>query len=218
MHPSIEEIYEALRSAYKDLEKPSITQISEDNEGDPYRVLISTVISLRTKDEVTVTASRKLFEHADSPESMLKLSEEDIAELIYPAGFYRNKSKSIREISQRLIEDYGGEVPDSIDELVKLKGVGRKTANLVLVEGFRIPAVCVDTHVHRIFNRLGYVSTKNPDQTETALREKLPKEYWIDVNEMMVTYGKYICKPVSPLCSSCKLEKSCAKIGVTRWR
>lgn len=213
----IDKVYRILEEEYERLEKPSVTAIAEKKR-DPFRVLVSTIISLRTKDEVTVAASERLFAVADTPQKVLELDTETMEKLIYPAGFYRNKTKTIKDISEILINDYGNQVPCDIDELVKLKGVGRKTANLVLVEGFQVPAVCVDIHVHRIFNRLGYLNTKDPDKTETVLREKLPQKYWIKLNEMLVTYGKFICRPVSPFCSACKLSECCGKVGVTTRR
>ncbi|MGE4496573.1 MAG: endonuclease III [Deferribacterales bacterium] len=213
----IDHVYDVMAEEYERLEKPSVTAIAEKKR-DPFRVLVSTIISLRTKDEVTVAASERLFAAADTPQKVLELDTQTMEKLIYPAGFYRNKTQTIKNISAILIEKYAGSVPADIDELVRLKGVGRKTANLVLVEGFQIPAVCVDIHVHRIFNRLGYLSTKDPDKTETELRKKLPQKYWIKLNEMMVTYGKYICRPVSPFCSACRLSDSCAKVGVTTRR
>jgi endonuclease-3 len=187
-------------------------------KGDPFRVLIACIISLRTKDEVTAESAGRLFARADTPGAMLKLRANTIAKLIYPAGFYNTKGKTIREICRRLIEDYGGEVPDELDELLKFKGVGRKTANLVIGEGFGKPAICVDTHVHRITNRWGYVKTKTPDQTEMVLREILPKKHWIPINSLLVTYGQKLCKPISPLCSQCKMESYCPRIGVERSR
>jgi len=185
---------------------------------DPYRVLISCIISLRTKDEVTGQASARLFARADSPRRMLKLRANEIAKLIYPAGFYRNKAKHILEISRALIERYKGRVPDDIDELLTLKGVGRKTANLVVTMAYHKPGICVDTHVHRIANRLGWMKTKTPEKTEFALREILPRRYWIDINDQLVIFGQNICQPISPWCSKCSLERQCPKIGVARRR
>lgn len=213
----IDLIYDILENEYEKLEKPSVTAIAE-HKRDPFRVLVSTIISLRTKDEVTITASERLYAVADTPQKVLELENETMEKLIYPACFYRNKTKSIKDICQILLDKYDGKVPDTIDELLKLKGVGRKTANLVLVEGFQIPAVCVDIHVHRIFNRLGFLNTKDPDKTEMVLREKLPQKYWIKMNEMLVTYGKFICRPISPFCSTCKLSECCGKVGVTTRR
>ena len=183
---------------------------------DPYKILISTIISLRTKDEVTKEASERLFSLADNPYDMIKLSEEEISKSIYPAGFYKNKARTIKEISKRLVEEFSGKVPSDLEILLSFKGVGRKTANLVLSEGFGIPAICVDTHVHRISNRLGVVSSKTPEETEKQLMEKVPKEYWNKINENLVAFGQSICKPISPLCSKCPVENFCSKIGVKK--
>ncbi len=194
-----------------------VTQLAKRKK-DPYQVLISCILSLRTKDETTKKASQRLFEKAKTPQDMLKLSEEEIAKLIYPVGFYNTKAKTIKEISKKIVENYQGKVPDSIDELLKFKGVGRKTANLVVIEGYGKPGICVDTHVHRISNRLGWVKTKTPDETEKRLREILPPKYWQIINRLFVSFGKNICKPISPLCSQCPLEDICPKIGVNRHR
>ncbi len=214
----IHRIYELLEEAYRSMEEPSVTKISKQTKRDPFRVLVSCLISLRTKDEVTLASSEKLFAVADTPQKTLELTEEEIGKLIYPAGFYKTKAKTIKNICEILIEKYDGKVPHEIDELVTLKGVGRKTANLVVVEGYGRPAVCVDTHVHRIFNRLGYVKTKTPDKTEIELRKHLPEKYWIRINEILVAYGRSICRPVSPICSSCGLYELCDKVGVTTRR
>ena len=212
----IHKVVEILEEEVKRWKVPSVTQISVT--GDPYRILISTVISLRTKDEVTSEASKRLFQAASDPYNMIKLTAKEIADLIYPAGFYRIKAENIKKISKILVDRYRGKVPDSIDELLKLPGVGRKTANLVITLGFGKPGICVDTHVHRIFNRLGYVNTKTPDKTELELRSKLPPEYWIRINDLMVTYGQNICTPVSPHCSKCRLAKFCDRVGVEKHR
>ncbi|MBU0991876.1 MAG: endonuclease III [Proteobacteria bacterium] len=196
---------------------PVITLMANLGAG-PFEVLASTVLSLRTKDEVTAKASKRLFEKARSPEDMLTLDEKTIEKLIYPVGFYKTKAKNLIKISRILVDEYQSVVPDDIDELLKLPGVGRKTANLVLVEGYKKDAVCVDTHVHRISNRIGYVTTKTPDQTEFELRKKLPRKYWIRYNEYLVAYGQTICKPVSPFCSKCEAEGMCPKTGVTKFR
>ncbi len=185
---------------------------------DPYRILVATILSLRTKDETTRIASDKLFNRADTPEDMIRLTVDEIAKLVYPVGFYRNKAKTIVEVSQVLLDEYNGVVPDDVDELMKFKGVGRKTANLVVTLGYNKPGICVDIHVHRISNRWGYVSTKSPDETEIALRKKLPKEYWIRLNDLLVPYGQNLCKPVSPYCSECPIYDYCKRIGVDRSR
>jgi endonuclease-3 len=184
----------------------------------PYRILIATILSLRTKDTLTAVVAPRLFAVADTPESMLELSEERIAELIYPVGFYRNKARSIRQVSRILLDQYAGEVPADLEALLALPGVGRKTANLVLTMGFGLPGICVDIHVHRITNRWGYVNTKNPDATELALRAKLPAEYWIPINGLLVTLGQNICHPTSPRCSACPVAEWCERMGVNRSR
>lgn len=213
----IDEIVRILRETVKSWRQPVVTQIAE-RARDPFCILISTILSLRTKDEVTSSASERLFSLAKTPEEMLKLTEEEIEKAIYPVGFYKNKARTIREICKVLLERYDGKVPDEIDELLKLKGVGRKTANLVVTLGYNKPGICVDTHVHRISNRLGYVKTKTPEETEFALREKLPKEYWIEFNDLLVTLGQTICRPISPKCSICPISIYCDKIGVKRSR
>jgi endonuclease-3 len=185
---------------------------------DPFLVLVSTVLSLRTKDELTEVKSRELMRHARSPRGMIRLGAQRIARIIYPVGFYRRKAEQIVRISQILLDQHDGRVPDTIEDLVALPGVGRKTANLVVTVGYGKPGICVDTHVHRIMNRWGYVRTKHPDKTEAALRSKLPRRYWIDLNYLLVFFGKNVCQPVSPRCSTCPLEPQCPAIGVTRRR
>jgi endonuclease-3 len=202
-----------LREEYRFWKTPAVTIVAQC-DGSPFKVLVSCIISLRTKDEVTGQASMRLFERAATPEAIQSLPVDEVAGLIYPAGFYRNKALQIVEISKRLMGEYGGVVPDEIDELLKFKGVGRKTANLVVTLGFGKPGICVDTHVHRICNRWGYVSTKTPDETETALRKKLPAEYWIEINDLLVAFGQNHCHPLSPRCSVCRLSEMCAKVGV----
>lgn len=196
---------------------PSVSIIAE-REHDPFRVLIATLISLRTKDEVTLAASQRLFALAGDPHTMACLSEQAIQEAIYPAGFYKTKAKNIRLISLRLIEQYEGKVPDTQHELLALPGVGIKTANLTLNLGYQIDAICVDCHVHQIANRLGWVHTKTPEQTELALQEVMPRRFWIPLNELLVRYGQLICTPVSPFCSKCPQAQRCPKIGVSRSR
>lgn len=188
------------------------------NSATPFHILIATILSLRTKDTLTAVVSPRLFAAADTPAAMLALSEEQIAELIYPVGFYRTKARSIREICAILLERYGGAVPADLEALLALPGVGRKTANLVLTMGFELPGICVDTHVHRICNRWGYLETKTPEETEFALRAKLPPQYWIAINGLLVTLGQNICHPTSPKCSQCPVAAYCARIGVTRSR
>ena len=205
----IDKIMKELLKATKSMPMPVVTEIKLVTNRDAYKILISTMLSLRTKDSTTRDASMRLFEKAGNPKDMLKLSEEEIAKLIYPVGFYRVKAKNILEVSQTIIDDYNGKVPDEIDELLKLRGVGRKVANLVVTEAFDKYGICVDTHVHRISNRFGYVSTKKPEQTEFALRKKLPKKYWRVYNDTLVIYGQNLCKPINPLCNQCSVSKYC---------
>jgi endonuclease III len=185
---------------------------------DPFKTLISCILSLRTKDQTTAIASERLFARADTPEKMLALSAKTLERLIYPVGFYRTKARVIRGICRDLIDKFHGRVPDEIDELLTLKGVGRKTANLVVTEAFAKPGICVDTHVHRISNRWGLVRTKTPDKTEVALREVLPARHWIEYNGILVAFGQTICHPTSPWCSRCKIAALCPRIGVVRSR
>ncbi len=183
-----------------------------DSFNDPYLVLISCILSLRTNDKTTYPATLRMLKLAKTPQEMSKVNEEDLAKAIYPVGFYANKAKQIIQLSKELIEKYDGKVPCEIDELCKFNGVGRKTANLVVARGFNKPAICVDVHVHRIFNRLGYVKTKNPEETEFALREKLPKKYWIEINTLIVTHGQNCCKPQKPDCTNCPISEYCEKL------
>lgn len=214
MHPNdIHIVISILREEYRSWRTPAVTIVAQCYHS-PFKVLVSCLISLRTKDEVTALASQRLFERAGTPAEMKALSVDEVAELIYPAGFYRNKAAQIVEISHRLDHEYGGLVPDDIDELLKFKGVGRKTANLVVTLGFGKPGICVDTHVHRICNRWGYVATRSPDETELALRKKLPAEYWIEINDLLVAFGQNHCHPVSPRCSTCRLFEMCDRVGV----
>jgi endonuclease-3 len=185
---------------------------------DPFLVLVSTILSLRTKDELTEKKARELWRHARSPRGMIRLGEKRISSSIYPVGFYRRKAEQIVAMSHIILEKHDGRVPDTIEELVQLPGVGRKTANLVVTAGYGKPGICVDTHVHRIMNRWGYVETNHPDRTELRLREKLPRRHWIPINYLLVFFGKTTCQPVSPLCSTCPLEARCPAIGVKRRR
>lgn len=203
-----------LRKEFRHWKTPAVTIVAQCDRS-PYKVLVSCIISLRTKDEVTALASERLFGRAATPEAMRSLPVDEVASLIYPAGFYRTKAQQIVDISRRLVEEYDGTVPDRIEELVTFKGVGRKTANLVLTLGFGKQGICVDTHVHRICNRWGYVKTRTPDETELALRKKLPPEYWIEINDLLVAFGQNHCHPVSPRCSTCCLQGICRRVGVT---
>ena len=184
----------------------------------PFMVLISCILSLRTKDKVTAEASNRLFKLADNPQKMLGLSIKNIEKAIYPVGFYKTKAKRIKEICRVLLDDYEGVVPNEIDELLKLNGVGRKTANLTVTLGYGKLGICVDTHVHRISNRLGLVKTKTPEQTEFALRKKLPQKHWLFYNDLLVTYGQNLCVPISPWCSKCRIFKYCKRVGVKKSR
>jgi endonuclease III len=211
------EIHAAVRILRREAPKwqtPVVTLIAEASDS-PFKVLISCILSLRTQDSTTAQASRRLFALADLPETMARLPTKKIEQAIFPVGFYRTKAKTILEICRNLNENYRGRVPDEIDELIKFKGVGRKTANLVVTLGYNKPGICVDTHVHRISNRWGYVKTATPEKTEVALRQKLPKQYWIEYNDLLVSFGQRLCRPISPLCSQCPVAKYCSQIGVT---
>jgi endonuclease-3 len=199
-------------------EVPVVTRISKSDAGSPFIILVSTLLSLRTKDETTDQAMERLVKVATTPEGLLNLSNENLEKIIYPVGFYRNKARTLKNVSRIIIEKYHGEVPDNLDELLTIKGVGRKTANLVVTEAYGKPGICVDTHVHRISNRLGFISTKNPHQTEEVLRIVLPKKYWIRYNTLLVAFGRRTCQPVSPRCSQCPIAYLCQKIGVTKHR
>ena len=180
-----------------------------DSFKDPYLVLIACILSLRTNDRTTYPATLRMLKLAKTPDEMMKVSVEDLEKAIYPVGFYKNKAGQIIELSKKLVEEYDGKVPCDIEELCKFKGVGRKTANLVLSEGFNEPAICVDVHVHRIFNRLGYLKTNTPEETEFELRRKLPKKYWIPINSLLVTHGQNVCKPIKPNCALCPIREYC---------
>ena len=197
-----------------------VTTLAEEQETSrsPFRLLVACVISLRTKDEVTAEASRRLFEIAPTPDRLAKLEEERVARAIYPAGFYNTKAAQLKEIGRIIRDDFDDEVPASEADLLAMPGVGRKTANLVLGLGFGIPAICVDTHVHRISNRLGMVLTKTPEQTERALMEVLPRDLWVPINDLLVTFGQNRCHPTSPRCTDCPLADLCPRVGVTRSR
>jgi endonuclease III len=205
-----------LKMEYRKWRVPIVTAIAERR--DPFQVLISTLLSLRTQDETTATATHRLFRLARSPKTMAKLPAKRIIRAIYPVGFYRTKARVIIDICNRLVSEFGGRVPSSLDTLLTFKGVGRKTANLVLTRGFGLPGICVDTHVHRISNRLGAVKTRNPEETEFALRKVLPERYWIIYNDLLVAFGQNLCRPISPKCSECRISRFCPKIGVLQSR
>lgn len=211
------EMIETLKTYLAD-DVPVVTRISRSDEADPFLVLVGTLLSLRTKDETTELVMGKLMERATTPGEILGIPTEELQHLLYPVGFYRNKAAVLKSVSRIILDKYGGRVPDTIDELLTIKGVGRKTANLVVTEGYQKPGICVDTHVHRISNRLGALSTRNPHKTEEALREILPQQYWIVYNTLLVAFGRRTCKPISPLCSSCPLSHLCGRVGVSRYR
>lgn len=213
----IHRVVAILKKEVKRWETP-IVGVVADSTRDPFKILISCLLSLRTKDGTTAKATERLFELASTPEEMIKLPVRTIEKLIYPVGFYRVKAKRLKSVSEELVQRYSSRVPDELDELLKIKGVGRKTANLVITLGYKKLGICVDTHVHRIVNRWGYVSTNTPEQTEMKLRRKLPQKYWITINDLLVSYGQNICKPISPLCSQCKLIPYCERCEVKRNR
>ncbi len=214
---AIQRVMDILQAEMPRYQPPLVEEMGGAGQS-PYRILIATILSLRTRDTLTAVVAPRLFAMADTPAAMVTLSLEQIAALIRPVGFYRTKARTIHRISALLLEQYDGTVPSNLDALLALPGVGRKTANLVLTAGFGLPGICVDTHVHRICNRWGYVQTKNPDATELALREQLPEQYWIPINGLLVTLGQNICHPTSPRCSQCPVAAYCARVGVTRAR
>ena len=222
--PKWDEIFSALEKWREEIiiekgaEDPSVTTVAQQYRRDPWAVLVSTILSLRTKDEVTIVASKRLLEKAGSPEELKLLKAEKIENLIYPVGFYRNKAASLKKIASILLEQYNGKVPASMDALLDLPGVGRKTANLVLTEAFDLDGLCVDIHVHRISNRCGWLSSKTPEDTEMTLREILPRNYWKRINYLLVLYGQKLCRPVSPFCSQCVIKKHCSHNGIVKSR
>ena len=216
--PTLVKVLKRIQKEIPKWKVPAVGVIAEEAADRPFETLISTILSLRTKDAVTERASRKLLSRAPTPRHMVKLSEKRIVNLIYPVGFYRTKAKNLRETCQILLEKYEGTVPRTLEQLLELPGVGRKTANLVITVGYNDYGICVDTHVHRITNIWGYVRTKTPDETEFALREVLPKRYWKTYNDLLVTFGQNLCLPSSPWCSKCPVEPDCEKIGLKRSR
>lgn len=205
-----------IKREIKRFKTPYVTEVSW--MGEPFKVLVSCILSLRTKDDATRKASIALFKKADTPLKISRLRASTIERTIYPVGFYRNKARTIKDIGAVLFKHYDSTVPDSVDGLLRLKGVGRKTANLVVTMGYGKPGICVDTHVHRIVNRWGLVKTNSPEETEFALRRRLNKRYWITLNNLLVTYGQNVCAPVSPFCGTCRVSAYCGKIGVKRSR
>ncbi len=207
---NIDKIIQALKDA--NLPQRDFVKMMETFH-DPFKVLICCILSLRTNDLTTYPCSLRMLEIGTKPEDFLNVDVETLAKAIYPVGFYKNKAQQILDISRDLVENYGSKVPASIDELVKFKGVGRKTANLVMAKGFDIPAICVDVHVHRISNRLGWVKTKTPEETEMALRKLLPEKYWLDINTILVTFGQNLCRPTKPMCEKCPVAEFCESRG-----
>lgn len=205
---NIDKIVQALKDANQT--RSEFVELMEQFQN-PYLVLIGCILSLRTNDKTTYPATLRMLELAKTPQEMMRVNVKDLAQAIYPVGFYENKARQIIELSRQIVEELDGNVPDEIEDLIKFNGVGRKTANLVLAKGFNKPAICVDVHVHRIFNRLGYVKTKTPEETEFALREKLPIKHWIDINTLIVTHGQNICKPQKPNCKDCPIARFCAQ-------
>jgi endonuclease-3 len=197
---------------------PSVSTVAERYHNDPWAVLVSTILSLRTKDEVTLKSSRALLAKAPTPAKMLALKEEQIAALAYPAGFYRTKAANLKKIAAILLDKYGGQVPSDLDTLLELPGVGRKTANLVITEAYNKDGICVDVHVHRISNRTGWLSSRNPEETEMTLRQILPRKYWKIINPLLVLYGQNLCRPISPFCSRCVIKGHCKRITVDKSR
>ncbi len=214
---NIDIIYKILKNEIKKYNVP-VVDLIEIQTQDPAKVLISTILSARTKDETTKSVTEGLFKKIKNINDFKELNESEIENLIYPVGFYRNKAKYLKQLPYVLDEKFNGKIPKDIEKLVKLPGVGRKTANLVVAVAFRKDAICVDVHVHRIMNRLGYIKTKTPYETENALREKLPQKYWQTINSILVAFGQNLCRPTSPFCSRCPIENYCKKIGVTKSR
>ncbi len=215
--PRVAAVLAAMRRAVEGEKLPSVSELAR-RDRDPFRILISTLLSLRTKDDVTDAASERLFAIAPTARELARLNVRKIEKAIYPVGFYRTKARTIRDIARRLEAEFDGKVPDTIEVLLRFKGVGRKTAALVVSLGFDTPAICVDTHVHRISNRLGWVRTRTPHETEKALMKIVPRAHWIDVNEILVGFGQRVCTPLSPRCSICPVARSCARVGVHRHR
>ncbi len=214
---NIDEIIKKVKKSIKKYEEPVLEKFNKKLNS-PYWVLISCLLSLRTKDEITEKVIKNLYKIAKTPEQILKLPLAKLKKIIFKTGFYNNKAKTIKNVTKKILNDFKGKVPDTLDDLLSLPGVGRKTANLVLTVAYNKMGICVDTHVHKIFNRWGYVKTNTPDETEMKLREKLPEKYWKKINNFLVLFGQNICVPVSPFCSLCPVNLKCPKIGVKRHR
>jgi len=215
---TIEKVLRVLRREVRKWKVPAVGLVAESAADRPFETLISTILSLRTKDAVTGEASRRLLARAPTAAAIVSLPVEEIEQLIYPVGFYHTKARNLKKTSSLLLQEHGGKVPRSMEELLKLPGVGRKTANLVITVGFGEYGICVDTHVHRISNRWGYVKTKTPAETEWALRRRLPKNHWKTYNDLLVTFGQNLCTPISPWCSRCAIGAHCEKVGVRKHR
>ena len=211
-------IISMLRKSTQGMVVPASTSIIQKYGKDPYRILISCLLSLRTKDTVSLPASLRLFEQAKTPTQMLTLPLKHIEKLIYPCGFYRRKAALMHVVSQQLLDEFGGKVPSDEAQLLSLRGVGRKTAALVQGVAFGIPAICVDTHVHRVSNRLGLVNTQTTQETESALKKLLPEKYWLEITDLLIMHGQNVCVPISPFCSKCPVASLCPRKGVTRSR
>ncbi len=211
--PNIDKIYKVLEREFTKYQAPIIDLIEMQTK-DPFKILVGTILSARTKDKTTAEVTNRLFSVINKPEDFNKYSVEEIEEMIYPVGFFRNKAKQLKELPEILKDKFNDQIPDEIDDLIQLPGVGRKTANLVRAIAFKKPAICVDTHVHRISNRFGYIKTKSPLETEMALREKLPKKYWINYNSYLVAFGQNHCTPRNPKCNSCPIYDECERVGM----
>lgn len=216
--PTVERMLRVLRREVRQWKVPAVGRIADEAADRAFETLVSTILSLRTKDAVTAAASRKLLRRASTAAAIAALSEPEIERLIYPVGFYRTKAVHLRKACMMLQQRYAGQVPRSLEQLLQLPGVGRKTANLVVTVGYGDYGICVDTHVHRIMNLWGYVATRTPDETEMQLRQKLPRKNWKTLNDILVTFGQNLCVPISPWCSRCPVSQYCSKVGLTRSR
>jgi len=210
---NIPAIMRVLKKEFESNSMP-VVDLIEEQSGDPLKILIGTILSARTKDETTRDASQRLFSQVHTINDLDRLTEKHLQQIIFPVGFYRTKARHLKELPSMLRKRFDGRVPESLEDLMKLPGVGRKTANLVMAIAFKKPAICVDTHVHRICNRFGYVNTKTPFETEMALREKLPRKYWLLFNSYLVSFGQNTCRPVSPRCTVCPIRAFCNRVGV----
>lgn len=215
--PNIDTVLTILADAVKEFDVPVVDLINIQTN-DPFKVLVTTILSARTNDRTTAAAAGRVFGEISTMDDLRTIDQHKLEQLIYPVGFYKNKAKHLKLLPEVVSEEYGGTIPETVDELVNLPGVGRKTANLVVAVAFEKPAICVDTHVHTIMNRLGYIRTSTPFETEMALRKKLPEQYWLTVNRVLVAFGQQICRPVSPFCSKCPVSDECQRRGVTHSR